>query len=421
MPAPAPALIPVVAPRFSRTTAFWTVAALLVLMLAASGVPSPLYRVYQQEFGFSAGVMTTVFGVYSLALLASLLVVGGLSDHIGRRPVLVASFLLEALSMALFLFADGVGWLLAARIVQGLATGALTSTLGAALLDLQHRERPLAAFINSASPGLGLSTGAAGAGLLVQFVPSPTEWVFGLLTVVFLVAAAGTYLLPESSPRVPGALASLRPRVHVPPAHRLAFVVALPVMVACWSVGGLYASLGPSLVAEVFGVDNHLVGGLLILALNGTGIVSSLALRTSRPERALLVGGLSFIVGVAGIIGALFTTSTALLFTSSVFSGFGFGAAFLGSVATITAGVAPGHRAGLMASIFVVGYLAFSVPSVIAGIAIGEFGLLRTAEVYGAVVALLALVAVAALLRARRRLAQRPADDGTAVREVLAA
>jgi MFS family permease len=414
-------LIPVVAPRFSRTTAFWTVAALLVLMLAASGVPSPLYRVYQQEFGFSAGVMTTVFGVYSLALLASLLVVGGLSDHIGRRPVLVASFLLEALSMALFLFADGVGWLLAARIVQGLATGALTSTLGAALLDLQHRERPLAAFINSASPGLGLSTGAAGAGLLVQFVPSPTEWVFGLLTVVFLVAAAGTYLLPESSPRVPGALASLRPRVHVPPAHRLAFVVALPVMVACWSVGGLYASLGPSLVAEVFGVDNHLVGGLLILALNGTGIVSSLALRTSRPERALLVGGLSFIVGVAGIIGALFTTSTALLFTSSVFSGFGFGAAFLGSVATITAGVAPGHRAGLMASIFVVGYLAFSVPSVIAGIAIGEFGLLRTAEVYGAVVALLALVAVAALLRARRRLAERPAEDGTAVREVLAA
>ena len=94
--------------------------------------------------------------------------------------------------MALFLFADGVGWLLAARVVQGLATGALTSTLGAALLDLQHRDRPLGAFINSASPGLGLSIGAVGAGLLVQFVPSPTDWVFGVLTVVFVLAAAGT-------------------------------------------------------------------------------------------------------------------------------------------------------------------------------------------------------------------------------------
>jgi predicted MFS family arabinose efflux permease len=394
---------------------------MLVLMLAASGVPSPLYRVYQQEFGFSSGVMTTVFGIYAFALLASLLVVGGLSDHVGRRPVLIGAFVLEAASMSLFLNARGVGWLLAARVVQGLATGALTSTLGASLLDLQHRERPLGAFINSASPGLGLSIGAVGAGLLVQFVPSPTDWAFGVLTAVFLLAAAGTYLLPESSPRLPGAVASLRPRVHVPPAHRLAFVVALPIMVACWAMGGLYASLGPSLVADVFGIDNHTVGGLLILALNGTGIVGSVALRSSPPERALLVGALVFTVGVAGTLAALVVTSAGLLFTAAVAAGFGFGAAFLGAVATITHGVAPGHRAGLLASVFVVGYLAFSVPAIVAGIAVGEFGLARTTEVYVAAELLLALLAVAGLLRARKRLARRSAAERTAVPEVLAA
>jgi MFS family permease len=404
-----------VAPRVSRTTAFWSVAALLVLMLAASGVPSPLYRVYQQEFGFSSGVLTTVFGIYSFALLASLLVVGGLSDHVGRRPVLIAAFVLEAAAMALFLFADGVGWLLAARVVQGLATGALTSTLGASLLDLQHRDRPLGAFINSASPGLGLSVGAVGAGLLVQWVPSPTDWVFGVLTAVFLLAALGTYLLPESSLRLPGAAASLRPRVHVPPAHRLAFVVALPILVACWALGGLYASLGPSLVADVFGIDNHLVGGLLILALNGTGIVGSLALRTSPPERALLVGALVFTVGVMGTLAALVATSVGLLFTAAVVTGFGFGAAFLGAVATITHGVAPGHRAGLLASIFVAGYLAFSIPAIAAGIAVGEVGLTRTTEVYGLVVVLLALVAVAGLVRARRALVAGPPGERTEV------
>ena len=390
-------------------------AALLVLMLAASGVPSPLYRVYQQEFGFSSGVLTTVFGIYSFALLASLLVVGGLSDHVGRRPVLIAAFVLEAAAMALFLFADGVGWLLAARVVQGLATGALTSTLGASLLDLQHRERPLGAFINSASPGLGLSVGAVGAGLLVQWVPSPTDWVFGVLTAVFLLAALGTYLLPESSPRLPGAAASLRPRVHVPPAHRLAFVVALPILVACWALGGLYASLGPSLVADVFGIDNHLVGGLLILALNGTGIVGSLALRTSPPERALLVGALVFTIGVVGTLAALVATSVGLLFTAAVVTGFGFGAAFLGAVATITHGVAPGHRAGLLASIFVAGYLAFSIPAIAAGIAVGEVGLTRTTEVYGLVVVLLALVAVGGLVRARRALVAGPPDERSEV------
>jgi predicted MFS family arabinose efflux permease len=391
------------------------VAALLVLMLAASGVPSPLYRVYQQEFGFSSGVLTTIFGIYSFALLVSLLVVGGLSDHVGRRPVLVAAFVLEAASMGLFLLADGVGWLLAARVVQGLATGALTSTLGASLLDLQHPDRPHGALINSASPGLGLSIGAVGAGLLVQWVPSPTDWVFGVLTAVFLLAALGTSLLPETSARLPGAVASLRPRVHVPPAHRLAFVVALPILVACWALGGLYASLGPSLVADVFGIDNHLVGGLLILALNGTGVLGSLALRTSPPERALLVGALVFTVGVLGTLAALLATSAALLFTAAVVTGFGFGAAFLGAVATITRGVAPGHRAGLLASIFVVGYLAFSIPAIAAGIAVGRFGLTRATEVYGAVVVLLALLAMGGLVRARRALVAGPPEERSEV------
>jgi MFS family permease len=378
------------------------VAVLLVLMLAASGVPSPLYRVYQEEFGFGSGVLTTIFGIYAFALLLSLLVVGGLSDHVGRRPVLVAAFLLEAVAMVLFLAADGVGWLLAARVVQGLATGALTSTLGASLLDLQRPEQPHGAFINSASPGLGLSLGAVVAGLLVQTIASPTTWVFGALAVVFVLAAAGAVLLPESSPRLPGAAASLRPRVHVPAAHRRAFVVALPLLLACWALGGLYASLGPSLVADVFAIDNHLVGGLLILALNGTGIVGSLALRTAPPERAMLVGALVFTVGVAGTLAALFATSAVLLFAAAVVTGFGFGAAFLGAVATITHGVDAGHRAGLLAAVFVVGYLAFSIPAIAAGIAAGGVGLTRTTEIYSATVVVLALLAVTGLLRARR-------------------
>ncbi len=407
MAAGLPPVVPV-SRRLPRTAAFWSVAVLLVLMLAASGVPSPLYRVYQEQFGFSSGVLTTIFGIYAFALLASLLVVGGLSDHVGRRPVLVGAFVLEAAAMALFLFADGVGWLLAARVVQGLATGALASTLGASLLDLQHPDRPHGAFINSASPGLGLSIGAVGAGLLVQLVPSSTDSVFGVLTLVFLLAAAGTVLLPESSPRLPGALASLSPRVHVPLAHRRPFVVALPLLVACWALGGLYASLGPSLVADVFAIDNHLVGGLLILALNGTGIAGSLALRTAPSERALLVGAVVFTMGVAGTLAALFASSALLLFTAAVVTGFGFGAAFLGAVATITAGVAPGHRAGLLASVFVVGYLAFSIPAIAAGIAVGQVGLTRTTEVYGAVVVGLALLAVVGLLRARRTVRSLP-------------
>jgi MFS family permease len=409
-----------VVPRLPRPAAFWAAAVLLVLMLAASGVPSPLYRVYQAEFGFSSGVLTTVFAIYAFALLGSLLVVGGLSDHVGRRPVIATAFALEAAAMVLFLAADGVGWLLAARVVQGLATGALTSAIGAWVIDLQRADRQLGAFINSAAPGIGLSVGAVGAGLMIQFVASPTAWTFGALAVVFALAVPGTLLLPETSPRVGRGVASLRPRIEIPPEQRRAFFVALPVVVAAWALGGLYASLGPSLVADVFGVQNHVVGSLLILALNGTGVFGSLALRRVAPEKALVAGALIFTVGVAGTIASVTAGSLALLFVSAVVTGFGFGGSFIGAIAMITDGVAPGHRAGLLAGTFVVGYLAFSLPAIVAGIAVGSIGLARTTEIYGAVVIALALFAVGSVLTHLRR-ARRPAEQPCPESEMLAA
>jgi MFS family permease len=406
--------------RASRAVSFWTAAALLVLVLAASGVPSPLYRVYQERFGFSAGVLTTVFGIYAFALLATLLVVGALSDHVGRRPVVVAGMLLQVVAMALFWAADSVGWLLVARVVQGVSVGALTGALGATLLDHQRADRPLGALLNSAIPGFAIALGAVSAGLAIDFVPAPTDRVFGTLTALFVVAAGVALLLPESSPRTPGALASLRPRVHVPAAQRAAFLVALPCLVAMWALGGLYLSLGPSVAAGVFGLTDHLVGSLVIVAMHGMGAVGSVSLRNAAPQTAMTTGCLVFAAGVSGTIVSLATGSAALFFAATAVSGFGFGAAFLGAVATVTAGVAPGERGGLLSGVFVVGYLAFSVPAVAAGLVSGAVGLRPTTVVYGVLVVALALGAVAGLQR-RRRAEQRTAEQPEPRTDPLAA
>lgn len=402
-------------PTLSRTPAFWTAAGLLLLSLAASGVPTPLYRVYSERFGFGPGTLTVVFGIYAFALLIALLVVGGLSDHVGRRPVLAGGLLLMASAMVLFLVADSVGWLLAARVVQGLSMGALTGTLGAVLLDTQRPEHPLGALVNSASPGLGLSVGAVGAAVLVGYLAEPTRWVFAVLVVALVLGAATVSLLPETSPRAPGALASLRPSVRVPRPQRPGFLLALPVIVAAWALGGLYLSLGPSLTATVFGVDDHLVGSLLVFAQQGSAALGAVLGRDVGRERAMVGGALLFASGVLVTIVALLTGQLAVMFASAVVSGLGFGLSFLGAIATVSAGVAPAERAGLLSAVFVVGYLSFSVPAIVAGTVSSSVGLQTVAEVYAAVLVALSLVAVGGV--ALRRRAQRRAAAQDPARE----
>ena len=143
-----------------------------VTFLAASSAPTPLYRLYQENMQFSAATLTLIFGVYALSLLMALLTVGSLSDYLGRRPVIFCALILDMLAMGLFLCADSVTWLIAARLLQGFATGMATSVLGAAMLDNDRQQGPL---INSISPLVGMACGALGTSCLLYTSPSPRD------------------------------------------------------------------------------------------------------------------------------------------------------------------------------------------------------------------------------------------------------
>src|SRR5262245_20067790 len=173
-----------------RAAAFWLVTGTTATLLAASSAPSPLYPVYQAEFGFSALTLTAIFAVYVLALLLSLLTVGRLSDFLGRRPVLAVALLVEAGAMAIFLDAHSVTALFVARIVQGLATGAAIGVVGAYLLDLQPANGSrLGSLVNGAAATGGLGLGAIASGVLIQYGPQPTRLIFGILTAAFVALA----------------------------------------------------------------------------------------------------------------------------------------------------------------------------------------------------------------------------------------
>lgn len=388
---------PARAPSPGRAAAFWLVAGVLFLSLVAASAPAPLYGVYQAQFRFSAATLTAVFAVYALVVLITLLVFGSLSDYLGRRPVIIATLAVNIGACALFLTAQGVGLLFGARVL-GIAVGAATGALGAALIDLQPDGSGLAPVVNTGATIFGLAVGALGASGLVQYGPAPTHLVWWLLLGAFSVAIAGILAMRESAARRPGVLASLRPRVKVPPRARGTFAVAVPCLQAAWALAGLYLSLGPSLAAQVLASPNRLWGGLVVFLLAGIGAAATVLFRGLAPPTAMLAGCLVLLTGVAVTFAAIAAMSAAAFLSGTAVAGVGFGMAFLGAFRTLSALADPGERAALIAGIFTVNYLAFGGPALIAGVAVTRYGLHHTALVYLGVIAALATAAASSMM-----------------------
>jgi MFS family permease len=340
-----------------------------------------------------------------LALLVALLFAGSLSDRVGRRPALVAALAVELVAMALFVVAQGIVVLFAARIVQGLATGVAMGALSAALIDLQPEEPPqLGALVSSAAPLVGLAAGALGSGLLVQYGPDPLRLVYLVLVGAFIVAAAGVLALPETVAAITRGSwhRHLRPRIAVAQDVRGPFISVAPMMIATWALGGLYLSLGPSLAVSMLHTSSHVTGGLVIVALTATGAAASLALAHRDSEQTMIIGAALLTAGVAVTLVALNAASSAVFFLGSVVAGAGFGPGFLGAFRTVVARAPATERAALIAAVYVLSYLAFSLPAIAAGVAVTQSGLLPTTNVYGAAVMALAVSALG-LAALRRR------------------
>ena len=382
--------------RLSFPAAFAATTAIFVLFAAAASAPSPLYVVYQKELGFSATTLTIIFAVYVFGLIGSLLTMGALSDHVGRRPVLAGALVLEAVAFVLFLMATDVTALVAARAVQGIATGAAFSTLGATLIDLNPPHSPgRAGLVNGVAPITGLALGALGCGALIQFAPAPTHLVFVLLLVGTGLGVVAVALMPETSARRPGAFASLIPLLGIPARLRAEVFALVPIIVASWALGGLYLSLGPSVAASIFGLRNHLVGGLVITLLCGAGAVTAFTLRKSPTTRVLVISAVLLSTGNALTLVGVEAGVVALAVAGTLVAGVGFGASALAAFGTLARLAAPGERSELLAVALVIAYLAFSLPAIAAGFATTSFGLHATTVVYGLGVVALGLVALA--------------------------
>jgi predicted MFS family arabinose efflux permease len=380
--------------HLSRDADFYLLLSITISFLAGSSAPTPLYAVYQAQWGFSPITVTVIFGIYAVSVLTALLFVGRLSDHLGRRPVLIAAIAAQTASMVMFATASGVGDLVLARIIQGLSTGAALGAVGAGMIDLNKARGATA---NAVAPAFGTATGGMLSGYLVQYLPAPTHLVYGVLCVIFVLQGIGVALMTDTIAPAPGALASLKPRLSLPAAARGPLLFALPVLVASWALAGFYASLGPMLVRGMLGAGSALLGGLALFVLAASGGVAVLVLQHREPRAMMTFGASLLAAGVGVAVWSLPHHAIAVFFVGTSIAGVGFGTGFQGAVRSIVPFAAPHERAGVLSIVFIVSYLSLGMPAIAAGALVARHGnILGTGEEFGVVIMTLALAAVLA-------------------------
>ncbi|MGU3401691.1 MFS transporter [Brucellaceae bacterium D45D] len=365
----------------------------IILFFAASSMTTPLFPLYQASWGISAFLISVIFAVYVGTLLLSLLFLGTLSNHYGRKPIIIAALAVECVALVMFLVADSGSWLVAARLVQGFATGIATTAVAAALLDVDQKS---GAIINSLAPMLGMAFGAIGAGLLIQFAPQPLRLVYALTLGLSVIQMLRTLFSAETFHGRTTKGLSLQPKIETPIALRATFLRIIPLNVAVWGLGALFLSLLPGLLHEMAAESSMawLSGAAVgILTLAGAGAVMLFRNRPAATARNW--GGLTIIAGTAIILFGTLFHSPLLLILGSLPTGIGFGSGFLGVLRSLVARARPEERAGLVSSFYIASYLPNALLAMIAGYAAGQIGVFDTMLGFGAFIILMAGLSLA--------------------------
>ncbi|SEI13484.1 Major Facilitator Superfamily protein [Rhizobium tibeticum] len=378
----------------------------LATFFGASAAPTPLYRIYQENLALSPVLITVIFAVYAFALLVALLIAGSISDHLGRKPVIFTALVLEIIAMALFVVASGPGWLIAARIVQGLATGIAGASIGAALVDIDRAKGQL---VNSIAPLSGMAVGAIGTSALIQYGPFPLHLVYAILLAAFVGQAGAIWATSETGGRRPGFWNSLKPTISIPPQVKRPLALVTPINIGNWTLGGFYLSLVPSLVASTTGSQAPLTGGAIVTALMVSGAVAVYLRRSKSGTANLGFGTAATTLGILTVVGGVHLGAVPLLLIGTFLTGAGFGTNFLGSIGTIMPLAKADERAGLLSAFYIQSYLAFSLPAILAGFLVKSLGYQLTTDLYATAIILVTGAGLLGLRAERSRAARLPA------------
>ncbi|MFT3660885.1 MAG: MFS transporter [Gordonia sp. (in: high G+C Gram-positive bacteria)] len=386
---------------------------LLALALGTSALPSPLYPIYAEQWGFGPLTTTVIFAVYAIGALAAALTVGPISDAVGRKPVLITALVTILIGLGIFLAATEVWQLLVARLLHGAAIGATIVVSGAALLDVRPHDGDRNGAVSGAALNAGIAAAVLGSACAAQWSSYPLRMPYAVIIAITAVLLVATVALIEPhTGRTGGRVRIQRP--SVPAEVRTDFWFSGIGIFASWSVLGVFLSLYPALTQQTTGHRSVLFVGAVIAAMALAASGSQWVGGRFEPRAAAIAGDLGMIVALAGAVVAVRSGSTAAVVIDSLFLGATFGLAFGGSLRHISR-VAPADARGrVMSAYYLLGYLAMGVPTVLAGAMAGRFGTAAVFPWFAGIVGLgcLGAALLGSVTRRRARTVETPVPLG---------
>ncbi|MER5755308.1 MFS transporter [Streptomyces sp. NPDC002088] len=374
--------------------------AVFAVCMTGTTLPTPLYGLYQEKFGFSELTVTVVYAVYAFGVIGVLLLAGNASDAVGRRPVLLWGLGFAAASAVCFLCATGLGWLYGGRLLSGLSAGLFTGAATAYVMELApYGGASRATFVATAANMGGLGCGPLLAGVLAQYAAWPLYLPFAVHLALVACSAAVLLWLAETV-RERRSLSTVRPqRPSLPTQVRAVFGPAAIASFVGFALFGVFTSVSPAFLAQSLNVHNHAVSGLIVALAFFASTAGQLAVGRVGVGRSLPLGCAGLLTGLALLAGALRWDLLPLVVLSAIVGGGGQGLAFRGALSAVAEASPSDQRAAVISTLFVVAYAGISVPVIGVGILTGPIGLEGAGLVFIACMAVLVSTAAVYLLR----------------------
>lgn len=369
----------------------------VVAVFALSNAPTPLYPHWQVAWGFGSGTLTVVFAAYIVGLIGALLFAGRIADRHGRRVVLLPGLGLAVASSALFLLAQDVAWLLVARLLAGIAVGAVVTAGMAAVVDLAPAaRRHTGSLLASAAMVLGAGLGPLLTGVIARATDSPQIAVFSALTATSLVGLIIAWTLPLSRPTH----RDTSPwRLPMPPtAQRRELLWGIAAFGPGITATSFVLSLGPSVLSHRLGVTDPLLVGVTACGMFLAATCVQFALARLATRGHLLLSSLAAIAAMVLLAMSMSGLGGPTMFVAAaLFAGVAQGLGQLAGLTLIATHIPTHRRAESNAVLSIGGYVPAALLPIATGYLADATGLAVAVTAFASALAMTAAVAMVAV------------------------